>query len=271
MRRLHDVWRRYAKTPFTHILAVPHKISENTLSYYQNQLTTFKTRLEELSGRKISDSDLQDAIGVYNRSRSLLKELYDLRKREKPPITGAETLNVVRAGMVMPKPEYNEILADILNEIQSREVETGGKARLLISGSIIDQPEYIEAIEESGGLIVTDDLCTGTRYFGNPVDTDFDPMEALAKRYLYRIPCARMGSSEIRFDYLLTLIKDLRVTGVICETIKFCDLYGYDRPMTTKVLARQGIPFLELEREYGLGGIGQIKTRVQAFLEMLGG
>jgi bzd-type benzoyl-CoA reductase N subunit len=271
MRRLHDVWSRYLKTSFTRILAIPHKVSSNTLVYYKNQLNTFKTEMEGLIGRRISDTDLQSAIEIYNQSRSLLKELYELRKRDIPLLSGTETLDIVCAGMVMPKPQYNEILSHILTEVQKREVRFNAKARLLISGSIIDQPEYLKAIEDLGGLIVTDDLCTGTRYFWDLVDTESEPLDALARRYLYRTPCARMRPSDLRFTHLMSLIKDFRVTGVIYETIKFCDLYGYDRPMLKKILEQQGIPFLELEREYNVGGLGQIKTRVQAFMEMLGG
>jgi benzoyl-CoA reductase/2-hydroxyglutaryl-CoA dehydratase subunit BcrC/BadD/HgdB len=94
-------------------------------------------------------------------------------------------------------------------------------------------------------------------------------MEGLARRYIQRIPCARMRPYTGRFNHLVNLAGAFKADGVIYEKIKFCDLYGDDYPMFKAGLEEHGIPHLELEREYGAGSMGQIRTRIEAFLEML--
>lgn len=269
IRRLFDVWNYHFKIPFNHMLSLPFKSSDNARQYFKTELLKFKEKMENLSGKNISDEALQNAIQVYNKTRNLLKKLYELRRKESPPISGAESLNVVIAGMITPKDYYNQMLTNLLAEITSRESYPEGKARLLISGSELDDPGFIKIIEDLGGLVVTDDLCTGTRYFWDLVEIVVDPLDGLAKRYLDRVPCARMRSVDRRLNHVVEMAKMFDVDGVIYTTLKFCDSYGCDAPLFKEKLQELDIPVLLLDREYELSGIGQIKTRVQAFLERL--
>jgi benzoyl-CoA reductase subunit C len=141
----------------------------------------------------------------------------------------------------------------------------------MLVGSAITNPELIESIEELGGLIVTDELCTGTRYWSDPVvlDKNSTPVEAISRRYLNNFPCARMFPSDERFNRILDLTRDFRVDGVISQIIRYCVPYAHDLPLLTERLKANGIPTLALDVEYGTSGSGQIRTRVQAFLEML--
>lgn len=271
IRRLFDVWKYSLKTPFIHILSVPFKSSDNTCQYFRTQLLRLKEKIEDFSGENISNKKLQNAIQVYNETRNLLKKLYDLRGKESPPISGAESLSIVIASMITPKDYYNETLTKLLTEITSRESYPEGKARLLISGSELDNPDFIKIIEDLGGLVVTDDLCTGTRYFWDLVDTTVDPLDGLAKRYLDHVSCARMHPVDKRLNHVVEMVKTFNVDGVIYVTLRFCDSYGCDAPLFKEKLQELDIPVLLLDREYELSGVGQIKTRVQAFLETLGG
>jgi benzoyl-CoA reductase subunit C len=120
-----------------------------------------------------------------------------------------------------------------------------------------------ELIEELGGLVVGDDLCSGSRYFWDLVDEDGDPLAVLARRYIFRAPCARMRPSTRRIEHLKGLAEQYRVEGIILVGLKFCDLYGGDYLLVTRGLEETGLPLLRLEREYVLGGgAGQVKTRV---------
>ena len=159
----------------------------------------------------------------------------------------------------------------LLPELKNRAPLPKARARLLISGSLLDQTDFIQAIENLGVWVVTDELCTGTRYFWHLVNNHLEPLDALARRYLDRPPCARMRPYTRRVKHILELVKDFGVDGVIYEIIKFCELYGHDKPMVREDLERENIPVLELDLEYGAGGsaLGQVKTRVEAFLEML--
>jgi len=274
IRRLYDVWIIYlkGKTPFTTILSVPGKISENTIAVFKEELEVFKESLERHFEVEITERALKEAIALYNTTRSLLKEIYDLRKDPQPPLTGTEAMEIVLAGMVMPKDVYNEKLKSLLEALKSRPPvpNAGERVRLLIMGSELQEPEYIRVIEELGGLVVNDDLCNGTRYFWNLVDTREEPLEALARRYVTRNPCPRMRPQTERLTRLKQMIKDYRVEAVIYECIKFCDMHGAAYPIIKRGLAEIGIPVLKLDREHLLTGIGQVKTRTQAFFESIG-
>jgi bzd-type benzoyl-CoA reductase N subunit len=268
-RRLFDLWVHYIGVPFHHILTVPRKFTERAHALYLQQVTGFKQHLEEYLGCEITDERLLDSIRLYNESRDLLRRLYELRRAERPPITGAETMEVLNASFRMPKESFNQGLRALLAELEQA-VGHQARARLMVTGSVMNNPEFIHSIEELGGLVVTDELCTSTRYWSDPVVLDGrPPLEAIARRYLNNFPCARMVPSDGRFDRILGLVRDYRVDGVISEVIRYCVPYAHDLPLLTNRLSEIGVPTLALDVEYGTSGSGQIRTRVQAFLEML--
>lgn len=270
-RRLFDLWRNYIDTPFYHVLTVPRKYTQPAHNLYHSQILQFKVHLEEFLGIQITDESLYRSIGVYNESRALLKRLYELRKLDSPPITGTETMEVLNACFRMPKELFNEWLRSLLDGLDVSDTANKSRARLMLVGSAITNPELIESIEGLGGLIVTDELCTGTRYWSDPVvlDKNSTPVEAISRRYLNNFPCARMFPSDERFNRILDLARDFRVDGVISQIIRYCVPYAHDLPLLTERLKANGIPTLALDVEYGTSGSGQIRTRVQAFLEML--
>lgn len=269
IRRLYDVWRHYLSTP-THILSIPHKLSEQGVDFFRGQLQDFQKVIEGMSEQPLPEGALRNAIALYNRSRKLLREIYDLRQSDPPPLSGAEALEVVRAGWAMPRGRYIELLEELREELKDRPPLPSGRARLLVSGSLLDRPDFIGAIEALGAWVVSDELCTGTRYFWTLVEEELDPIDGLARRYLERPPCARMRPYTRRLEHIREMVRTFRVDGVLYETIKFCELYGHDKPMIGEDLEAEGIPVLELDLEYGGGGaVGQVRTRVEAFLEML--
>jgi bzd-type benzoyl-CoA reductase N subunit len=270
-RRLFDLWRHYIGTPFHHVLTVPRKYTEAAHDLYYSQIEQFKQHLEEHLGMQITDAALLNSIEVYNESRTLLKQLYDFRKLESPPITGAETMEALDASFRMPKESYNTLLKTLLAEIAASDSKHKGRARLMLVGSVMANPEFIRCIEDQGGLVVTDELCTSTRYWSDPViiiDNE-PPLRAIARRYLNNFPCARMVPSNERFDRIIELTRAFKVDGVISQTVRYCVPYAHDLPLLTDKLKNEGIPVLALDVEYGTAGSGQIQTRVQAFLEML--
>jgi bzd-type benzoyl-CoA reductase N subunit len=270
-RRLFDLWRYYIKTPFHHVLTVPRKHTQRAHDLYHDQVKQFKQHLEEFLDVQITDEKLLHSIDLYNESRALLASLYELRKLPEPPITGAETMEVLNASFRMPKELFNEWLRSLLDELVKSNNTHKSRARLMIVGSVMNNPEFVQSIEEQGGLVVIDELCTSTRYWSDPVvlDPDKTPLEAISQRYLSNFPCARMVPSDERFDRILELARDFKVDGVISQIIRYCVPYAHDLPLLTDRLKTQGIPTLSLDVEYGTSGSGQIQTRVQAFLEML--
>lgn len=268
MRRLFDMWSHYVPIPFRHFIKVPHKLSDGALKFFQGEFVDFKEALERHSGKKIDEKALASSIRVFNKSRKLLRRLYQRRDALK----GSEVLEIVLAGQLFPKEKYNELLEPFVERVAKEKLsQNGGQPRLLLVGSEVDDPHYVEVIEDAGAKVVMDDLCTGSRYFWDLVDESLPPMEALARCYLNHAPCARMRPTSFRVDHLKELIRDYQVDGIILEVIKFCDLYGEDYPLLKEGLKELDIPILALDREYNLASVGQMKTRIQAFLETLGG
>jgi benzoyl-CoA reductase subunit C len=270
-RRLFDLWRYYLKPPFFQVLTVPRKSHERAQALYYSQVQDFKTNLEQYLGVKISNQALLNAIKVMNESRSLLKELYELRKLDEPLITGEETMEVLNSSFRMPKEQFNTYLKELISALKTSGKGHKAKARLMLIGSVMTNPEFIKSIEELGVIVVTDELCTSTRYWYDPVVLDGakDPLEAISRRYLNNFPCARMYPATDRFDRIVKLAKEARVDGIISETIRYCVPYAHDIPQISDRLKSEEIPLLTLDVEFGTSGSGQIRTRVQAFLEMV--
>jgi bcr-type benzoyl-CoA reductase subunit C len=267
--KLHDAWKRYIDIPFVYIMDFPHRISSMAHDYFLEEILKLKGVLEERIGQEITDDSLRKAIEIYNENRRLLKELYFLRRKSGPDISGSEILQMMKLGMVMPKTEHNILLKEWTDEIRKREASLDRKPRIVISGSILDNPDLIQEIERGGCKVVGDDLCMGTRYFWDEVAVQGNPWEALSRRYLDKIPCSCIHSSRSRLDHLLSVVKEFEADGVIYYKLKFCDNYHYDAPPFRERLKSLGIPVLELESEYASTGYGQLKTRIQAFLEMI--
>lgn len=274
VRRLFDTLREISSDafPFLEFISVPHKVSEQSTSFYRDELIEFRKKAGNFSGVEVSEDKLKNAIEIYNKTRDLLKQVYALRQGASPPLTGAETLSVILAGQCLPKDKYNQLLEELLGEMSEMEGISGYTARLMISGSGgCDDPTYLKIIEDLGGLIVTDSLCFGSRYFWEPVALNGDVMLSLAISYLNRPSCPAMCDKVVeRSDYVKQMVEEFQVDGVIYQRMRNCDLWGGQIMHLRKELKEANIPLLELEREYILGATGQLKTRAQAFLERIG-
>jgi benzoyl-CoA reductase subunit C len=273
VRRIYDNWKRKVDTPFVHIMSLPKKSGEPQVGWYRDEIANLGQALEEHFGVEITEERLREAIRLHNETRRLQRKLYELRKGENPPITGAETLAVMVAGTAMPKELYNQLLRELLDEISQSDGHADYRARLMIVGGILDDPAYMEVIEDQGGLVVTDSLCFGSRLMWKDIDEGAgDPLTALARYYIADRPhCPRMfGDQTRRSAFILDMIRDFKVDGVISERLVFCDNWTGEQFMIGEDLKEKCIPFLKLDREYVMAGVGQMRTRVQAFLETIG-
>ncbi|NHI92527.1 MAG: 2-hydroxyacyl-CoA dehydratase [Candidatus Lokiarchaeota archaeon] len=272
IRRTFDNWK-HEKTPkFHHFLSVPHHASPAAVNWFVGEMLNLKKNLEDSFNLKITEQNLKNSIRIYNESRELLRSLYEKRKEEKLKISGTEAFAIVIAATSLPKEIFNALLSNFLKSYDNRP-ELNYNARIMIIGSLIDNIEYVKLIEDLGVIVVTDSQCFGSKYFWNLVDETKEPIQALSERYLMKVPCSRMigknVNHNVRLEFVKNLIRDYYVDGVIFENLKFCDLQGGDNYMMIKDLKKLGVPTLELDREYILSGVGQMKTRVQAFLEVL--
>jgi len=271
VRRLYDVLQEKASLPYMYFISVPHKTGDGAVAWFREELARFRESLERKAGNPIPQERLTGAITAYNRTRGLLKRLYDLRRRDPPPITGAEAHSVLLAATATDREDYNRLLTQLLGELKTRQVSPERRARLLVVGSVYDDPNFTGVVEQAGGLVVADALCFGSRYFWEPVPQGQDPLHDLALSYLQRPACPRMaGTGPERLGFIKTMVRDFKVDGVVFEVMRNCDLWGGEVYYLERGLQEAGVPTLRLEREYSLSGVGQIKTRVEAFMEMMG-
>jgi len=273
VRRIYDNWRRKVKTPMVQMMSLPKKITPESIQWYNDELKIVKKAIEDKFNVKITDEKLKEAIKLHNETRRLQRKLYELKKKDNPPITGADTLAAMVAGSAMPLKQYNSMLKELITDLSKGEGVGKPKARFLLIGGVLDDPEYIKVIESTGGLVVTDVLCYGTKNFRAEIDEKMkDPIAALAKYYIADRPsCPRMfGDQPRRAQLVKDLIKEFKVDGVIGERIVFCDLWAGEIYMLADDLKEVNVPILKLDREYLMAGAGQVRTRVQAFVESMG-
>ena len=273
VRRVYDHWIRQINTPFVQILSLPKKAEAAQVEWFTDELRLLRDRIQEFFLIEVGDEKLREAIRQHNRSRRMLRDLYELRKGDRPSLTGAEMLAVTVAGSAMPPGIYESLLSDLTKDLVGTPGHVGYRARLMVAGGLLDNPEYLQIIEDQGGLVVTDALCFGSRTLWKDVDENAaDPLAALARYYVADRPsCARMYTEyPRRLQYLKDMVRDFRVDGTIFQRLSFCETWGYEQYSLTNDLKELDMPLLCLDREYVLGGIGQLKTRVQAFLETVG-
>jgi benzoyl-CoA reductase subunit C len=272
VRRLYDNWEAKLPAPFMHFLVFPKKSGPEQVAMYRGQLVAFKESLEKHFGVEITDEKLRTAIELHNETRRLQRQLYELRRRAAPPITGADALAVMVAGTCIPREGYNTLLKQLLADCAAATGVSGHVARLMVVGGEIDDPGFIEAIESQGGLVVTDMLGYGYRTCAKDVSTEGDLLTALARYQVVERPADPRifgRTTEERDRYIAGAVEEFGVDGVISVRLMQCDHWGFEQTNLSKYLKKKRIPHLALEIEYVLGGVGQIKTRVQAFLESI--
>ncbi len=274
IRRLYDHWIRRIGTPFVRILSLPRKDEPAQVEWFRGELAGLRQEMQEHFQVDITDDRLQEAIALHNASRRRQRDLYQRRRGDRPPVTGAEMLAITVSGTALPPRRYNELLDELLPDLGGDGAHSGYRARLMIAGGELDNPEYVDLIESQGGLVVTDSLCFGSRLVFGEVDQNAaDPLAALAHYYVAdRPPCARMYTRYgERLEYIRSMVRDFNVDGVVFVRLAFCELWGFEQYSLARDLKQLGIPLLCLDREYSQSNAGQVKTRVQAFLEELGG
>lgn len=248
----------------------PFRLGDAATRHYQRQIETAKAWLEESFDVTITDAALEESIRLHNETRRLFRELNELRKLPQPPLTGSEFMEVTNASFAMPKEALNEQLKSLLAELKESGRTVPSGFRIMVSGTPMTNPELFQMIESYGGLIVSEEMCTGSRYYWEYVEEGSgDPMAALASRYLSNYPCARMIPNDNRLNQVQQMIEEWRVDAVISTVVRFCALYGTDLLQMKQQLEETKCPLLELSIEYNEGATEQNRTRVQAFMEML--
>ena len=293
MQRLSDIWRLDAGFDAHFDVVLPGRLEgDSSREYLYQELGSFRKRIGEYLG-PVDDEALKRSIGIYNRNRVLLEEMYRLRRQDPGVLPSDEALMVVAASAIMDKEEHNALLEELLGTLETR-LAGGGpppspqtphpslpprggkgrkeKVRLFGIGSVMDQWEFLRMVEDAGGTIVDDDFCTGHRYAGAVAPEGPDPIESITARIWDGALCpCKHAMSRDRAGYLLERITGSGAKGVLFFQFKFCEPHAFDYPHVKKALDEHGIPSLHLEIEQGSVSIPRLRTRVEALLETMRG
>ena len=277
--RTFDVWSYNLGLPYWHFINYPHVTDDPSIGFTNEILRIFIRSLEKFTGRSITDQALADAVRAHNENRQAMRELYEFRKENAPRISGAEMMKVMTAAMCLPVDESTNLIRSVTEEVKSRAlVSNGNTPRIMLVGDQIDDLAIVNAIEGAEAFLVMDDLSTGSKMYWWDVDATADPVQGITERYLKKLkfPTTFVSAGntyaenlEARFGHLRQYIKEFRVNGVILFIYKYCDPFGFEVPAMKSFIESAGTPVLYIEDEYSTSSLGRVKTRIEAFLEMI--
>lgn len=263
---------------FVTFLDMPFKVTDNTVRHYVDQLRRKVLEpLHEVYGVDVSDDALRKAVAEHNEVCRILTEIGELRKLPNPPITGYEYHVLCLVSFTCPKDLILPKLRETLQEIKNRKCDPKSwyRARVVVVGSEIDDLDFTRTVEDSGAFIVADRFCFGS-FPGRQeiILNDEEPaLEQVCRYYMESSQCPRYMSKEKvqgRYDYVDALAKEYNAQGILYEALKFCEYWGYERALASHVITHDyGIPSVAVDRQNATGGNGQLRTRVQAFVESL--
>jgi benzoyl-CoA reductase/2-hydroxyglutaryl-CoA dehydratase subunit BcrC/BadD/HgdB len=267
--------------PNLQVMDLPQTKSAEGRALMKAEFSKFAAYLEKLSGKKLTAELLKKGIAAVNAKRSAMHRLAKLRAADPAPISGLDGLLMNQVFFYDDPTRFTNSVNAICEELEGR-VKKGegvapkGTVRLLVSGCPMAVPNWKlpSIIEGSGAVIVGEESCVGdrgtqnlTRDDGKTVD---DLMDSIVDRYL-KIDCAVFTPNTSRIEHIIKMAKDLKAKGVIHYELQFCSPYQVEAKLIEKELAKKGVPLLRIDTDYGQGDIGQIRTRVGAFIERLRG
>lgn len=263
---------------FVSFIDVPFKVTPHGLRHYENQITKKVLEpLHERYGTDISDEAVRRAVESHNEVCRIISEIGEFRKLNNPPITGYEFHVLCLVSYCCPKDLIVDKLRETLEEIKTRKADekSAFRARVAVVGSEIDDLDFTRTVEQSGALIVADRFCFGS-FPGRQeiiLNDDEPALTQVCRVYQESSQCPRYMAKEKvqgRYDFVDKLCRDFMAQGIIYEQMKFCEFWGYERALASHVMTElYNYPTVAIDREYTGNASGQLRTRVQAFVESL--
>jgi benzoyl-CoA reductase/2-hydroxyglutaryl-CoA dehydratase subunit BcrC/BadD/HgdB len=264
----------------TYVIEIPHKPdTQRGKEFWLKEVEDFKTEVEKLTGNKITPEKLKAAIELINNKRKALQRLNALRQKRPAPISGLDALLISQISFNDDPVRFTAKVNELCDELEERVrngvgVESPDVPRLMVSGCPMAIPNWKlhSIVQEAGASVVVEESCVGSRYFSDLVEPKSDKMEdllwAIVEKYS-KIPCACFTPNERRIDNVKQLAKQYSVDGVIYYTLQNCHDYNVEAVKVERALKAVDVPMLKIETDYAMGDSEQIKTRVEAFLEII--
>lgn len=273
-------WEILGEDVPVHVMDLPQMKREKDIKAWAEEIKELKKVIEEFTGNKVTEESLSESIKLINNKRKALSRLYECRKADKVPISGRDALVISQIAFYDDPARFTQMTNKLCDELEQRikdgiSVVKEGTKRILLTGTPLAVPNWKlhNIIETSGAVVVCEEMCTGTRYFENLVDetktTVDEQIDALADRYM-GINCACFTPNTGRIDDIIRLAKEYKVDGVIDVNLKFCSLYDVEGYTVERALKEAGIPVMGIETDYTDNDAEQLRTRIGAFIEMIG-
>ena len=279
-KKMYEMLSELKQMHVIHLPNIPDR--QRSLESWREELVRFKEALEERFGVEITDEKLRESIHILNQERSQMAQLYELGKLDPPAATGLQMRSVLTAEYFMLDKKNKLEKTERMLRLMREQWEAGEgpyrpdqhPLRILVSGAGIDGvvDKTLGVIEELGAAIVCYEGCCGIMNMRRPIDEspEADPMTAIADKYL-EVPCAVMSPNTRRFEQLRSTLAEWKVDGVISITVHACTPFDVESKTIGDICAEEGVPFLHVRTDYSPGDEGQLRTRIEAFLEMLEG
>ncbi|APC80404.1 double-cubane-cluster-containing anaerobic reductase [Clostridium botulinum] len=259
-----------------HVMDLPQMKRDKDFKKWGEEINDLIKKVEEITGNKITVEALKEGIRVTNAKRKALKRLYDLRKYKPSPISGLDCLLITQIAFYDDPKRFTEKVHELCDELEERikNSQESNKKRILITGTPMALPNWKlhSIIESLDAEVVVEETCTGTRYFEGEVSEEGETLEELIKnladRYL-NINCACFTPNTGRIDDIIKYTKEYEADGVIDTNLSFCHTYAAEHRDVEAKLKEENISIMHIETDYSTEDSGQIKTRVEAFLEMI--
>lgn len=269
-------WEIISEYKPLHVMDLPQMKRDKDYKMWREEIKLFMDKMEELTGNKVTVENLKKAIDLCNRKRKVLKRLYDLRKHRPTPISGLDSLLISQIAFYDDPERFIQKTNELCDELEERikTMKDTGRKRILITGTPMALPNWKlhSIIESLDADVVAEESCTGTRYFENLVSEEGETLEELiqnlGERYL-KINCACFTPNQGRVDDVLRYVKEYNVDGVIDYGLSFCHTYSIEGKTIQDKLKEENIPVMRIETDYSNEDSGQIKTRIEAFLEIM--
>lgn len=265
----------------TYVMEIPQMKRERDRALWLAEVKEFKAKVEKVAGQRISDEELAEAIQVMNDKRRALQRLTALRSANPAPISGKDALLIEQIAFYDEPVRFAAAVNELCDELEARVAKGEGvceaaAARVMISGTPMALPNWKvhNLVETAGAVVVNEESCIGTRYFKDLIDENLTGQEAklaaLTDRYM-KIDCSCFTPNDERIDQIAREYRASKAQGIIHYSLQFCHTYNIEEIKVRELCERENIPYLSIESDYSPEDVGQLQTRIEAFLEQIRG
>lgn len=273
-------WEILDKMVPTYVMEIPQCKNPRDIVLWNEEVKDFKAKVEEVAGKTISESDLAAAIKIMNNKRKALQRLNGLRHHIPSPISGKDGLLIEQIAFYDEPVRFTQKLNELCNELVERvnqevAVPSQNATRVMVAGTPMALPNWKihNLVEGAGAVIVNEESCIGTRYFKDLIEESVSSMDdmlaALTDRYK-EIDCSCFTPNDERISQVIKEYRDSGAQGIINYSLQFCHTYNIEEIRIREACEKEGIPYIFIESDYSLEDMGQLQTRIEAFLEQIG-